>query len=134
MREFYTFVSSRMWGTYFSPGPFPLSGSDLRFKLGYCASQWQQRKSLDWKQKNASFILTSLFQDVSQQRKNAYFHLNRTQVLVSQGSSAHVETFKGRSICLNPAALKAVLCGAVEWFPECAQAGLGSTETVAVGL
>lgn len=131
MREFYTFVSSRMWGTYFSPGPFPLSGSDLRFKLGYCASQWQQRKTLDWKQKNASFILTSLFQDVSQQWKNAYFHYFEQD---SQGSSAHVVTFKGRSICLNPSVLKAVLCGAVEWFPECAEAGLGSTETVAVGL
>lgn len=37
-REFCTFVSSRMWGIYSSPAPFPLSGSDLRFKLGYCAS------------------------------------------------------------------------------------------------
>lgn len=82
----------------------------------------------------AVFFLTSLFQDVSQQCKNAYFHLNRTQVLVSQGSSAHVVTFKGRSIGLNPPVLKVVLFGAAEWFPECAEAGLGSTETVAVGL
>lgn len=57
MREFYTFVSSRMWGIYFSPAPFPLSGSDLRFKLGYRASQLQQRRT----EKEAEVSFTPFF-------------------------------------------------------------------------
>lgn len=59
MREFYTFVSSRMWGIYFSPAPFPLSGSDLRFKLGYRASQLQQRRTEA--EAEVSFLLMAFF-------------------------------------------------------------------------